>query len=390
MSERSEALVADAREHGNALLKFISANDVGLTGGHQCGFYLPEKQRATEFYASRRFEPGSNFEEEVEVDWYRWGRTQSCVKWYGTRTRSEFRLTRFGRDFPFRTEADLGNVLALVRTAPRTFRAYVLDTEEEIEYACAALGVEFVGTYALYPARAVMDVNACLKEQFAEFAASCAGYPSGAAFTRATVEALSRCDPAFSRCGVDARLLRGVTVEYQLYRTVEASIDGPSVREGFQTVDAFVEKANEVLNRRKSRAGRSLENHVEQVLSAADLPHVVRPAGVPGTPDFLFPAAEAYHSSAYPESGLLVLGVKTTCKDRWRQVTQEAPRVRTKHLLTLQPGISEPQVREMTAAGVRLVVPDGLQREYPPSVRGRLVSLEAFLAHCRATLASVP
>ena len=36
-----ERAIEDALHYGNALLKFISPNNVGLTGSHECGFYLP-------------------------------------------------------------------------------------------------------------------------------------------------------------------------------------------------------------------------------------------------------------------------------------------------------------------------------------------------------------
>ena len=42
-----------------------------------------------------------------------------------------------------------------------------------------------------------------------------------------------------------------------------------------------------------------------------------------------------------------MLAVKTTAKDRWRQVLVEAERVETKHLLTLQEGISEIQYAQI-------------------------------------------
>ncbi|MFC6252851.1 type II restriction endonuclease [Pseudophaeobacter arcticus] len=48
---------------------------------------------------------------------------------------------------------------------------------------------------------------------------------------------------------------------------------------------------------------------------------------------------------------------KSTCKDRWRQVLAEAEKVSRKHLLTLEPGISEPQTDQMEASSLQLVVP---------------------------------
>jgi hypothetical protein len=78
-----------------------------------------------------------------------------------------------------------------------------------------------------------------------------------------------------------------------------------------------------------------------------------------------------------------MLAAKTTCKDRWRQVINEAGRIETKHLLTLQEGISENQFREMTEAKVRLVVPAPLVASYPASVQPHLQTLESFIGDIR-------
>ena len=80
---------------------------------------------------------------------------------------------------------------------------------------------------------------------------------------------------------------------------------------------------------------------------------------------------------------LRMLAAKTTCKDRWRQILNEADRIQVKHLLTLQEGVSENQFREMCGSGVRLVVPEGLHHAYPGAVRPELLSLEKFIKSLR-------
>ena len=76
---------------------------------------------------------------------------------------------------------------------------------------------------------------------------------------------------------------------------------------------------------------------------------------------------------------LRMLAVKTTCKDRWRQILNEANRIETPHLLTLQEGVSENQHREMESEGVKLVVPKPLHKKYPKGVREKLTSLDEFI-----------
>lgn len=76
-----------------------------------------------------------------------------------------------------------------------------------------------------------------------------------------------------------------------------------------------------------------------------------------------------------------MLGVKSTCKDRWRQVLSEANRIDNKHLLTLEPGISQNQTNEMQANNLRLVIPASLQRTYENSQQTWLMSLAEFIDH---------
>jgi hypothetical protein len=64
-------------------------------------------------------------------------------------------------------------------------------------------------------------------------------------------------------------------------------------------------------------------------------------------------------------------------------VLNEADRIGTKHLLTLQEGVSEGQFREMTDAKVQLVVPEPLVTKFPKSVQPHLQSLESFIGDIR-------
>ena len=93
-------------------------------------------------------------------------------------------------------------------------------------------------------------------------------------------------------------------------------------------------------------------------------------------PDFLFPSVSAYRRGERP---LTMLAAKTTCKDRWRQILNEADLIPEKHLMTLQEGVSINQFQEMRTEGVTLVVPARLHRSYPAAIRAELMTLEAFL-----------
>lgn len=82
---------------------------------------------------------------------------------------------------------------------------------------------------------------------------------------------------------------------------------------------------------------------------------------------------------------LVVLASKTTCKDRWRQILNEADRIRVKHLFTLQQGISKNQLEEMYRYGVCLVVPKPNLTSFPSDFRERILTLDGFVKYVRAT-----
>src|SRR5258708_3494614 len=96
-SPAADRAITDALIHGKAILKFISPNDVGLTGGHQCGYYLPKV--VWQMFTPQAPTKGVNYDHQVKVLWQDGRTTDSVVKWYGRGTRSEYRMTRFGKAF---------------------------------------------------------------------------------------------------------------------------------------------------------------------------------------------------------------------------------------------------------------------------------------------------
>lgn len=183
----------------------------------------------------------------------------------------------------------------------------------------------------------------------------------------------------------DDRLMRRRACEYDLFRAIEAVHVLPRVREGFASVDEFVDYAGGVLNRRKARGGRSLELQTKHILDEESVPYSFTPQTEgKRRPDFIMPSIDRYRDSGFDSSRLRMLALKTTCKDRWRQVLDEAARIETKHLLTLQEGVSADQHAEMEEGHVVLVVPKPLIEKYPDEVQRKLVTLEQFIGETRA------
>ena len=74
-----------------------------------------------------------------------------------------------------------------------------------------------------------------------------------------------------------------------------------------------------------------------------------------------------------------MLGVKTTCKDRWRQILNEAARIDYKHLITMEPSISESQTDEMKGERVQLVLPQELHSTYTATQQQWLMNVNSFI-----------
>jgi hypothetical protein len=383
--------------------KRLSANDTLANGTHQAGPYIPKNTLFTIF-------PGLNRPEEdnpevlfnMNVDSHGDHREIRAV-WYNNkmrgRTRDEARLTGFGgRSSPFLDPDNTGSLALLVFPAladssiPVCHAGVCRNASEEDSIEELVGPVEPGKGFLWSPeasgrrdlvvppsevrSRCWLVDHEIPPEWFRRF-------PSGAEIIKKTLE----FRPLRGEVS-DKRLLKRRECEYEIFQSVEEVIELPVIRRGFSSLSEFLDRAQTVLQRRKSRSGKSLELHLKEIFLEDGLSEgrdfSSQAESEPGKrPDFIFPSEAAYRDPTFPSEKLRFLAAKTTCKDRWRQILNEAARVSTKHLLTLQEGVSENQFREMTGAGVILVVPEGLQHTYPGSVRPHLVTLESFIEDIR-------
>jgi hypothetical protein len=387
-SPQAEQAITDALKVGKAVAKFISLNEVGETGGHQCGFYLPKN--AWELFTKQPPTKGINNKDIVTVTWQDGRITKSAVTWYGRKTRREYRLTRFGKDFPFLTSDNVGSLLVLIPESYETFRAYVLDFDDDIQAVQSALDLQILTTWGVYEKGRLPPLETedqCIDRHFREFVEQLSNFPKSSDLSTATRKAVEDCVKQFLARSLDFQLMTFIELEFHLFRMLERKVCQEQITSLFKDIDDFLQTAASIMNRRKSRAGHSLENHVEFLLAKSSIPFDAQP-DVDGKPDFLIPGAAAYKNGRYPENRIVALGVKTTCKDRWRQVLNEATRVKRKHILTLQPGISHNQLVEMKKANVCLVVPEKLHAEYPTDTGIELLTVEEFFTRTKKLLAS--
>lgn len=202
------------------------------------------------------------------------------------------------------------------------------------------------------------------------------------AYARSTLKDVSALDSP------DSALLAWLEREEILFRTLEKHLLGEKLRNltqaGVEDPEPFLKLMQSALQRRKSRAGSALENHLELVFSAHGVTYTR--TGVTENrlkPDFIFPGISHYHDPAFPPARLTMLASKTTSKDRWRQILNEAARIPDKHLITLEPSISENQTQEMQSEHVQLVVPAPIHGTYTAAQQAWLFDVNGFLTIVR-------
>ena len=364
--------------------KLLSPNDSGETGGHQSGFLISKSAKSMLFSENELKDHIAK--RNIKVRWQDDFITDGCLTWY--ESKNELRLTRFTRSFPFMGAEYTGALFVFIKNTDEDFEGYILNTEDEINTYLDAFGLSPADTNKMVD---LNNTSATMREKAAihSFIESLnVDFPSSAAMSSAaraiTYAVLLNKYTAVSN--PDKLLLDWTDEEYKLFRALEHARYGECVSKGFETVDEFVALANQVLNRRKSRAGKSLEHHLAAIFDENNISYTAQ-AVTEGNkkPDFIFPSQEAYHDFEFPVEQITSLAAKTTCKDRWRQILNEADRLRSenKFLCTLQQGISSAQMDEMDAERVILVVPKAYISTYPRDKQSRIWTISKFVSYLK-------
>ena len=372
-------------------VKRLSANDTQANGSHQAGPYIPKAVVFQIFPSINRpldHNPDSEF--RLVIDSHADDRTARVV-WYNGRSRNETRITRLGGASSALLDPENTGALVVLAFSgesgpePVECRAWVCRDSIEEEIVEDRVGPVHPGQWVFRSAdRPDIFAGAgtkrnCWLSPDQIPSAWMLKFPSGEDIISLAVKL--RSDRTVE---VDQRLISRRECEFQVFRSVEEAVESPRIRGDFKNLEEFITLAQSILQRRKARSGRSLELHVRKIFEEEGLVESQdfswQGESEQGKlPDFLFPNERSYKNPRFPERRLRMLATKTTCKDRWRQVLNEADRIRFKHLLTLQEGVSQKQFNEMLEAGVRLVVPRPLHSKYPESVRPHLISLTKFL-----------
>ena len=392
MSEILNLATTKVQQSKAALCKFITANDTGTTGGHQCGYHVSKE--AWSMFLDEEPIRGNNIDIPIRIHWQNDFDTDSRFKYYGVGTRNEYRITRFGRGFPFLNDENVGDLLVLARFDKDYYEAFVLQTDDDIDDFFSFFNLSYDKTNQIIDVYQEEKPEQRLLKLINDFIARYADFPDTRIMANGARTCFNEANGIVTRNIVSAPddvLLGWLDTEYTLFKYMEEKVYSDITTKPFPNIDTFVAMANEVLNRRKSRAGKSLEHHLADIFTHNELifeEQVITEENK--KPDFIFPNGKCYHNITFPGELLTMLGAKTTCKDRWRQVLNEADKVDDKYLFTLQQGISSNQLKEMQDYRLHLVVPHKYLTSFPKEYRSGICDLSTFIGMVKERQERIP
>lgn len=381
MSEILNIAIDKVQSARHAFCRFITANDTGKNGSHQSGFYIPKC--ASSLLFDTPGVKGENKDRFVQVKWQNDFTTDSRFIYYGQGTRNEYRITRFGKGFPFFEEDNVGDLLIIAQQSEDYYNGFVLHTDQDIEDFFAFFNLSPEMTNQLIDLTQSITSEKLLETNIQEVVSLYTGFPETIQMAKLAQDIYNKTHKITDAeiCKLpDTQLLKWIDTEYALFRSFEEKFYAPIYSVPFSNCQELVKFSNIILNRRKSRAGKSLEHHLATVFNATKLEYEEQVITEDNKkPDFIFPSGEAYHNLLFPADKLVFLGAKTTCKDRWRQVLNEANRIEIKYLFTLQQGISKNQLREMRHENLKLVVPAPYLSSFDKEFQAEIETLSSFV-----------
>jgi len=182
----------------------------------------------------------------------------------------------------------------------------------------------------------------------------------------------------------DVALVAFIDREERIFRAIEKILVTRKLDKGFSSVDDFISYSLSVQNRRKSRMGYALQNHLAKIFTVNKLKFEAQVLTEgKSKPDFIFPGKKEYQDKKYKTDLLIMLAAKSSCKERWRQILDEAERIPNKHLCTLEQAISSDQTSTMVDRKVTLVIPSLLHNTYTFAQQKNLWTINQFVDYVK-------
>lgn len=419
MGDLSQVELQEWIDRSNKLfVKKLSTNDQSWaddSSKHQNGFYVPDEVRTSGFFPELRNENAAKrhiLMAEIDTFWPATGESKNSRLRHFSNKGTEMHLTRVPKsEFVGRTPASL--LVAGSLKKPRNGARYwltVIDSASELaELLESAIDLPSDDRYALFaPLRLTAPQDEIEKlivelatrhrdgtlDEFISFAGT---LPRPEVFAnRAQQEYLdghgyAALDPFEIPCPGDAIMKISRDIEFRLYRDAELrhraaeviriiSSGGDdivaSVVRGFPKLNAVFLSASQ---HRKSRAGRSFEHHVSRLLKDGGIAFEAQTVTGGRRPDFVLPGICMSEERMRLPPDALVLSVKTTLRERWKQITLErfgCPLF----LATVDDRVSAQAIEEMKQQNICLVVPEILTKPRNAVYRGKsnVISFREF------------
>jgi hypothetical protein len=383
------------------LIKKLSRNDWrwadSADNGHQNGVYIPAEIRSANFFVPiRNVNPKKPhiFEAKFLTFWPATGEIKESKLTHYSNKGPEMHFTRVPKDqFSGLTPASLliGGALTKAISDCSYWFMIVDSASEEAEMieSMFDLNADFhCGLYNATDIRGVIkneteqlidELAASVKAgRLNEFIASVSKLPSpeslasDAQILFLSQNRLEKLNPYEIENPGDALMQISRDIEYKIYKRAElrhraaeviriVTAGGPdivtSIVHGFAELDATFLSASQ---HRKSRAGRSFEQHIARLLSDGNIQYEEQAVTGGRRPDFVLPNLAVLKSKKRTFEGALVLSAKTTLRERWKQVAMEKFNCGL-FLATVDDRVSFAAIEDMTAQGICLVVPESLK-----------------------------
>lgn len=176
----------------------------------------------------------------------------------------------------------------------------------------------------------------------------------------------------------DDFLLSAHRTEQAVFQILERILTGSEHREMLADdpdLDRLLGFAMSVLNRRKSRAGKSVENILGELLSRA---------GIPAAAQFKHRGDVVDFAVDLPRGRRAIVEAKRTLKDRWKQIGGGED----VFLVTLDSDLTGQAVKDIRGRGIRLAVPAPLQVDLGLALDQAPMTIAELLAELRSMAGS--
>lgn len=181
----------------------------------------------------------------------------------------------------------------MIKEYDESYLGYLFNTDEDIQ--------EFLDTFGITPAETnrpieldIINPELVEKQAIETFISGLkVDFPSSQEMSSAArlIQYQVYLHKHLIQSDPDTMLLRWTEEEYRLFRAIEHARYGETVAKGFASVDDFIALANQVLKRRKSRAGKNLEHHLAAIFDENKIEYTAQVVTEGNKkPDFLFPS----------------------------------------------------------------------------------------------------